>query len=512
MRQSSYTTELPASYWAIIIVSCGVLFGLVALFLTLSTPKVPMSVQVYGPTSLAYQTPAGFRVGGFNDSTNSPIDVAVAEAALTGPDGVVLHPALCPGDSADPAVLCFPALPWRSGTATLTTSLRGPSGEVQSLVAALPIVPEGPPLTAHPGDLVNSGSGPVSVEILSPYGPPVTGEKTPLWLRLLDKRSGAPLAGAAVSWHAVQRAERLEGADAPAGQPLRTDGSGLLRLFMPLTGLGDVLALQIQLDPETEVTWQQDIPADGMVQLGRKAPAQSGLAGVPADSDLAPEISVRSATATQQLFCTLFLRGVPIAFHTITTKDYEASLRLAMTTPELHWLACGSRPVTTQKWAVAMPVVSPTLPSTADLLEAVQAAEPKFSVPGLERLSGAEGVNVRDYLLARLEPPALPMVQLANSYQAETDLAVSKVKTKRFWLLVAMGLVGLGLVSWAFTVVYRQSQLNQQALDAVTREDGEEDDVVRPSPRRLLWSLLGIIVPMILNIVGLIFLMTLLFR
>lgn len=512
MRQSSYTTELPASYWAIIIVSCGVLFGLVALFLTLSTPKVPMSVQVYGPTSLAYQTPAGFRVGGFNDSTNSPIDVTVAEAALTGPDGVLLHPAPCPGDSADPAVLCFPALPWSSGVATLTTSLRGPSGDVQALVAALPVNAQGPPLTAQPGDLIKSGSGPVSLEILSPYGPPVTGEKVPLWLRLVDNGSNTPLAGAAVSWRAVQRAERLEGADAPAGLPLRADGSGLLRLFMPLTGLGDVLALQIQLDPETEVTWQQDIPADGMVQLAGRAGMSAGLPGDSADSDLAPDILVRSATATQRLFCTLFLRGVPIAFYTITTKDYEASIHLGLPIPELHWLACGSRPVTSEKWAAAMPLVSSTLPSTADLLAAVQTVEPKFSAPALERLSKAEAINLRDYLLARLEPPALPMVQLANSYQAETDLAVSKVKTKRFWLLVAMGLVGLGLVSWAFSVVYRQSQLNQQALDAVTREDGEEDDQPRPSRRRLLWSLLGIIVPMILNIVGLIFLMTLLVR
>jgi len=137
--------------------------------------------------------------------------------------------------------------------------------------------------------------------------------------------------------------------------------------------------------------------------------------------------------------------------------------------------------------------------------------DPAFALARTADLSLPEREALTDYLLTRLAIPALSMGQLDNTYESQLEAAKKEVQENRTMLLIAMGLVGLGLISWAFTVVFRQLKRDQRNLDAVTRDEDEEPRQ-SGSERRLLWSLLGVVIPAILNVVGIIFLMSLIFR
>jgi hypothetical protein len=133
-------------------------------------------------------------------------------------------------------------------------------------------------------------------------------------------------------------------------------------------------------------------------------------------------------------------------------------------------------------------------PEFASYLEAAKA-------PGATELLTA-------YMLGRLQPPELPLTRLQNSFEATRAAGEADVAEKKGLLLMAVAVVGAGLVLWAFAVVFLRTQEAEESLSRVTGSGQEiSEEERRRARRRLFWSLMGVVIPALLNIIGLLFLL-----
>lgn len=497
MRGNATNNDLPFHFWLVAISSCLAFSALMATYLIQFDPQITFSAQIHGPETLRSGHTAAFRATGFNEVLKEPVPVRIASGLMEGPDGKTLVGGTCPGNASDDATAtCFGKLPWDSGLVKVTLQVRDANSEELRLVTTtLPVHSRGPAPALSEERLTTTLDNPVAVALVPAVASPMPGGETRYWLRLA-RRSGEPLAGAKVSW-------KVGGTDEAAGPWIdlgSTGPTGLATLSASLRGMGDSLFLSIWPDPTTEVTWEQELAADGMLELTASENPQTPGTW---------KVGVRSASLSQSFYCTLYSEGMPVAFFRTVTLEHRAEMEVEAPASSVSWFTCGNQPVRPDLTA-ATPLVPRSL--RPDLLLQLTATakklDPAYPLSRVADLSEPERDLLTDYLVARLAQPALALTQLANTYESQLETATAKVEHARRTLLFGMGLVLLGLLCWTVSVVYRQLKVKQKNLDAFSHAEVPEETPFKGEYRRN-WLLLGVVIPSVLNLAGIVFLLSL---